>query len=85
MPTWVRIVAALGIAAFLLSMLGGLFRASAWWQASGLVFVIAFAAVAYYRMRHEGEDAIKPEDEADAGASVTSLHGPERRDQGPGR
>jgi hypothetical protein len=64
--TWIRVTAAIAIAAFLLSLFGGLLGAEGWWQASGLVFTVAFGVVSAYKLRHERDGAIDlGEDTAD--------------------
>ena len=83
MPTWIRCTAAIGIAAFVLSFAGGLLGADGWWQASGVVFTIAFVVVSAYKVRHEQAAAIDlREDVGETGdAGGTPIPPVERHDR----
>ena len=64
MPSWIRVVAALAILAFLFSTFGGLLGAQGWWQASGVVFAVLFAVVWAYQVRKSHhERAVDPDEE----------------------
>src|SRR5512132_785608 len=74
-PTWIRCTAAIAVAAFVLSFLGGLLGAGGWWQASGVVFAVTFGVVWAYKLRHERDAAIDfGEDRGDSGEQSVATN-----------
>jgi hypothetical protein len=55
-PAWLRVVAAIGVAAFFLLFIAGIFGYYDGWLAASVVFVVAFGAVWVHKLLNDKPD-----------------------------
>jgi hypothetical protein len=59
-PAWLRVVAAIGIAAFLILFVAGVLGYYDWWLVASIVFVFSFGAVWFHKLRGDREEPPSP-------------------------